>query len=200
MRAPRRDSGRGRLALALLLLLVAVAGVAGWRFTHPEPAGPTVSLSAAAAESGRQKVDRLADAGAEADRSGRPVPVSQTFTDSELSSLASDEARARGLPFERVLLHATGSGTIQGQATAYAGGQHFPVSFEVVPEATDDSIHVRVTRLSVAALPLPGPVGGQMVGQLQQLLDVQQAVVPLHQLSVRTSEGRVTVSGVAAPG
>jgi hypothetical protein len=39
-----------------------------------------------------------------------------------------------------------------------------------------------------------------MVGQLQQLLDVQQAVVPLRQLSLRTSEGQVTVSGVAAPG
>ena len=199
MRASR-ESGRGRLALAVLLLLLVVAGVAGWRFTHPDPAAPTVSLSAAAAESGREKVDRLAGAEAEADRTGRPVAVSQTFTDSELSSLASDEAQARGLPFERVLLHVTGSGTIQGQATAYAGGQRFPVSFEVVPEATNDTIHVRVTRLSVAALPLPAPLGSDMVGQLQQLLDVQQAVVPLRQLSLRTSEGQVTVSGVAAPG
>ena len=199
MKRTGRESGRGRLAFAVVLLIVALAAVAGWRFTHPEPGPLPVNLSEAAAESGREKVDALARAETQASQTGRPVPVSQTFSDSEISSLANEEAQAQGLPIEHVLLHATSQGTIQGQANAYAGGQRLLVSFEAVPEASDDSIRVRVTRVSVAALPLPPSVSDQLVDQLQRLLNVQRSSVPLRQLQVTTSDGQVTVSGVAMP-
>lgn len=193
------ESGRGRLTLVFVLLVLAAAAVAGWRFVHPEPAPLAVNLSETAAQSGRSKVDAMALAEMQATRTGRPVPVSQTFTDSEISSLANEQARAQRLPVEHVLLHATSRGIIQGQATAYAGGQQVPVSFDAVPEASEANIRVRVTRVNVAALPLPGPVADQLTGQLQQLLSVPRSTVPLNQLQVITSEGRVTVTGVAQP-
>lgn len=199
MRDPASSSGRGRVAYLVLLLLVAGAGITAWRFLQPQPEGPSVAVSEAAAQSGRQKVSSLASAGVQASRTGRPVSVSETFTDSELSSLANDEAQTRGLPLDQVLLHATSQNRIEGRARAYAGGQRVPISFEVVPQVSGDNIRVRVTRINVAAFPVPGPVADQLGGQLQQALNVQRLLIPLQQLQVTTTEGLLTVTGVAVP-
>jgi hypothetical protein len=195
----RASAGRGRLALMILLLLLAVAGIAGWQFVHSRPAGPNVQVSEADDRTGRDKVAALAGAVALANRTGRPQAVSETFTDAELSSLANDQAYARALPVDQVVLHATGQGTIEGRARAAAAGQQIPVTFQLVPQVTDDTLHMQVQQVSLGSVPLPGPLANQVLDQVRQAVDVRQSVGGLHQLRVLTNEGSVTVSGVAQP-
>jgi hypothetical protein len=194
----RASAGFGRLALVVLLLLLATAGVAGWQFLHSQPAGPNVQVSETDDRSGRDKVAALAGAVARANRTGRPQVVSETFTDAELSSLANDQAYARALPVDQVVLHATAQGTIEGRARASAAGQHIPVTFQLVPRVADDTLRLEVQQVSLASVPLPGPLANQVLDQVRQAVDVRQSL-GLHQVQVKTSEGAVTVSGVAQP-
>jgi hypothetical protein len=194
----RSSAGRGRLALIALLLLAA-AGVAGWQFLHSQPAGPKVQVSETDDRSGRDKVAALAGAVAMANRTGRPQAVSETFTDAELSSLANDQAYARALPVDQVVLHATAQGTIEGRARASAAGQQVPVTFQLVPRVADDTLRLEVQQVSLASVPLPGPLANQVLDQVRQAVDVRQSLGGLRQLQVKTSEGAVTVSGVAQP-
>jgi hypothetical protein len=195
----KASAGRGRLALVVLLLLLAAAGYAGWQFLHSRPAGPNVQVSEADDRTGRNKVAALAGAVALAHRTGRPQAVSETFTDAELSSLANDQAYARALPVDQVVLHATGQGTIEGRARATAAGQQVPVTFQLVPRVADDTLRLEVQQVSLASVPLPGPVANQVLDQVRQAVDVRQSLGGLRQLRVTTSEGAVTVSGVAEP-
>lgn len=195
----RACAGRGRLALAALLLLLAAAGFAGWQFLRSQPTGPSVQVSETDDRSGRDKVAAITRASAQANRTGRPQAVSETFTDAELSSLANDQAYARALPVDQVVLHATGQGTIEGRARATAAGQQVPVTFQLVPRVTDDTLRLEVQQVSLASVPLPGPVANQVLDQVRQAVDVRQSLGGLRQLRVTTREGAVTVSGVAQP-
>ena len=193
------SSGRGRLGLVLLLVVLAGAAFAGWRYFQAQPASPSVRVSESAAESGRSKAAALANAPAEASRTGRPQPVTETFTDAELTSLANEQAAARNAPVDQVVLHATNQGTIEGRAQAYAGGQSVPVTFQLLPEVQGNTLRLRVQQLSLASVPLPEPVASQVTDQIRKVLDVQRSFNGLQQLHVTTTEGQVTVSGVAQP-
>jgi hypothetical protein len=185
--------------LLVLLLVLAGAAIAGWRYFQAQPATPSVQVSGSAAQSGRTKAAALANAPAEANRTGRPQTVTETFTDAELTSLANEQAAARSAPVDQVVLHATGQGTIEGRAQAYAGGQSVPVTFQLQPVVQGNTLRLRVQQLSLASVPLPGPVAGQVTDQVRQILDVQRSFDGLQQLRVTTKEGQVTVTGVAVP-
>ncbi|MDQ6922296.1 MAG: DUF2993 domain-containing protein [Candidatus Dormibacteraeota bacterium] len=193
------SSGRGRLAFVVMLLLLAVAAFAGWRFFQGQAATPSVQVSQSDAQSGRSKAAALAGAGAEASRTGRPQTVTETFTDAELTSLANDQAAARNLPVDHVALHATGQGTIDGWAQAYAAGQPVPVTFRLLPEVADNTLRLRVQELSLGSVPLPPPVTSRVLDQVRQIVDVKRSFDGLRQLRVTTTEGQVTVTGVAQP-
>lgn len=193
------SSGRGRLAFLIVLLVLAVAAFAGWRFFQSEPASPSVQVSGSDAESGRTKAAALANAAAEANRTGRPQAVKETFTDAELTSLANEQAEARNVPVDQVVLHATSQGTIDGRARAYAAGQQVPVTFQLLPVVQGNTLRLQIRQLSLASVPLPGPVAGQITDQVRQIVDVQRSFDGLQQLQVTTTEGQVTVTGVAQP-
>jgi uncharacterized protein YpmS len=194
------SSGRGRLGFLVVLLVLAVAAFAGWRYFQGQTSSQPVQVTGSDAQSGRSKAAALANAGAEANRTGRPQAVTETFTDAELTSLANEQAAARNAPVDQVVLHATSQGTIEGRAQAYAGGQAVPVTFQLQPQVQGNTLRLRVEQLSLASVPLPGPVAGQVTDQLRQILDVQRSFDGLQQLRVTTAEGRVTVTGVANPG
>jgi hypothetical protein len=193
------SSGRGRLAFVVVLLVLAVAAFAGWRYFQGQAATPSVQVSPSDAQSGRSKAAALAGAGAEASRTGRPQTVTETFTDAELTSLANEQAAARNLPVDQVVLHATSQGTIDGHAQAYAAGQPVPVTFRLLPEVADNTLRLRVQELSLGSLPLPAPVTSQVLDQVRQIVDVKRSFDGLQQLHVTTTEGRVTVTGTAQP-
>jgi hypothetical protein len=193
------SSGRGRLGFLVVLLILAVAAFAGWRFFQGQATTPSVQVSQSDAQSGRSKAAALAGAAAEANRTGRPQTVTETFTDAELTSLANDQAAARNVPVDQVVLHATGQGTIDGRAQAYAAGQPMPVTFRLLPEVSDNTLRLRVEELSLGSVPLPGPVSSQILDQVRQIVEVKRSFDGLRQLHVTTTEGRVTVTGVAQP-
>jgi hypothetical protein len=184
---------------ALVLgVVAAVALVAGWRLTHPAPPS-SVTLSAESAASARQKAQEIATAEARAQSTGRPVAVEETFSDSELSSLANQEAQDRELPFDQIVLHVTSRGTIQGQATSHVGGQDLPVAVEGVPEVSGDRVRLRITRTSLGGVPVPRTVADQLSQQVGQNLEFGQSLAGFDNLSVTTAEGHLTVQGRAIP-
>jgi len=178
--------------------VVAAGAYLVWGFVHQQPAGPTVTTSAAAAESGQQKALAFANAEAQARRTGRPVSVVETFDDAELSSLANQAAQAQALPVRQISLHATGHGTVQGQAQATVSGQTVPVTLEGVPEVSGNHVRLNVTSTHVGAVPLPGALSDQ-AGAAIQPLTLGQSINGFQDLHVTTSEGQLTVRGTALP-
>jgi hypothetical protein len=182
----------------VLLVVVAVGAYLVWGFVHQQQPAPTVTTSAAAAESGQQKAQAFTNAQAQAQRTGRPVSVVETFNDAELSSLANQAAQAQDLPVRQISLHATGHGTVQGQAQATVSGQTVPVTLEGVPQVSGNQVRLNVTSTHVGALPLPGALGDQATAAIRPLT-LGQSITGFQDLQVTTTEGQLTVKGTALP-
>jgi hypothetical protein len=195
-----QQAGGAGFRLVVLLLVLAVAGYVIWGFVHQGPAVPPSNASDASAASAQQKALAFANAQAQAQRTGQPVRVVETFNDAELSSLANEAAQARGLPVDRINLHATGQGTVQGSGQAQVAGQTVPVTLEGVPVVSDNRVALNVTSTKVGAIPLPGPISDQVTESLRQPLELGQPIQGFQQLQVAVHEGQLTVSGVATPG
>jgi hypothetical protein len=195
---------RSRL-LALGAVLAVAGGVAvAWHALVTAPPAPPVQVSSASAASARSKMHSLDDAKSRAAQSRQPIMVAETFTDSELSSMANQEAQTRNLPFSNLLLHATGAGVVEGQATVHVAGQDVPVSLEIVPTVTVDSqatsrLVLNVTRVQVGSVPLPGPLTDQVTASVRRSLDVGLVPPGFHDVRVDVTLGKITISGVAVP-
>jgi hypothetical protein len=194
----RTQGGGAGLRLLVVLLVVGVASYLAWGFVHQQPSTPAVATSAAAAESGQQKAEAFANAQAQAQRTGRPVGVVETFDDAELTSLANQAAQAEDLPVRQISLHATGHGTVQGQAQATVSGQTVPVTLEGVPEVSGNQVRLNVTSTHVGALPLPGALSDQATASIRPLT-LGRSISGFQDLQVTTSEGQLTVRGTALP-
>jgi uncharacterized protein YpmS len=181
------------------LLIVAGAGYFAWRFVHQEPAVPAATASAATTQAAHEKAASFTEAQAQARQTGRVVRVAQTFNDAELSSLANEAARSKGMMVDQISLHATGQGTVQGRAEAHVAGQTVPVSLIAVPTVTNDRVSLNVTSTQVGAVPLPGPITDQVTSSLRQPLELGQAINGFQQLQLTVTEGQVKVTGVAQP-
>ncbi len=192
-------SGRGGLRLVVLVAVLAVAGFLVWNFVQQTSAGLQVTSSAAAADSGRQKALAFADAQAQAQRTGHPVRVIESFTDAELSSLANQAAQQEGLPIDQISLHSTSQGTVKGQAQAHVAGTSLPVTMEGSPIVTDNRVALNVTSTHVGAVPLPGPLSDQVTQSIRQPLQLGAPISGFQNLVVRATDGQLTVSGVAQP-
>lgn len=182
-----------------MLVVLVAGGYFAWNFIHQEPSVPVATTSPADTVNANQKAAAFTDAQAQARRSGHPVQVAQTFTDAELSSLANETARSRGMMMDQISLHATAQGTVQGRAEAHVAGQTVPVSLVGVPTVTNDRVALNVTSTQVGSIPLPGPITDQVTSQLRQPLTLGQAINGFQQLQISVTEGQVTVRGVAQP-
>jgi hypothetical protein len=194
------QAGGAGFRLVVLVLVLAVAGYVIWGFVHQSPAVPASNASDASAASAQQKALAFANAQAQAQRTGQAVRVVETFDDAELSSLANDAAQAKGLPVDKISLHATSQGTVQGSGQAQVAGQTVPVTLEGVPVVSDSRVALNVTSTKVGSIPLPGPISDQVTQSLRQPLELGQAIQGFQQLQVAVHEGQLTVSGVAQPG
>lgn len=199
MRDRRPQRGAAGLRLVVLVLVLAVGGYLAWGFINQSPSVPHAQTSNATATSAQQKAEAFLRAQQQAQQSGKPVKVVQTFSDAELSSLANQAAEARGMPVSQISLHSTDQGTVQGSAQARVGGQTLPVSLEGVPVVNDNRVALNVTSTKVGAIPLPGPISDQVAQSLKQPLELGQPIQGFQQLQVSVTSGRMTVSGVAEP-
>jgi uncharacterized protein YpmS len=193
------QQGRGHLGLLVLLVVLAGGGYLAWNFVHQEPSVPVATTSPADNTNAHEKASAFTGAQAQAKRSGRAVQVAETFTDAELSSLANEAAQSRGMMVDRISLHATGQGTVQGRAEAHVAGQTVPISLVGVPTVTNNRVALNVTSTQVGAVPLPGAITDQVTSQLRQPLALGETVNGFQQLHVAVTEGQVTVSGLAQP-
>jgi hypothetical protein len=183
----------------VVLVILGVAVYVGWTFLH-QTTTPPVSTTPADAASAQAKALTFAAAEAKARLTGRPVSVIETFNDAELSSLANQAAQAKGLAVDQISLHATGRGTVQGTAQAHAAGQTVPVTLEGTPEVSGDNrVQLHVTSIKVGAIPLPGPIADQATQSIRQPLELGQPLTGFTNVHVTTTEGKLTVSGVAQP-
>jgi hypothetical protein len=189
---------RWLVALAALAVLL-VCGLLVWRALFTAPPRPAVARSHASAVSAQHKMDAISAAAAQAAGQDRPVQVVETFTDSELSSLANERAQARGLPFSDLVLHATELGTVQGEGTLRVAGRELPLSLEIRPTVTADRVRFQVVSIHLGALPVPGALTDQVTRQVETGLDLGQVPAGLHDLRVVVTSGRLTISGTARP-
>jgi hypothetical protein len=193
------QSGRGGFRLLVLVVLLALAGFVAWNFVNARSSSIQVTSSAASADSGRQKALAFANAQAQAQRTGRPVSVVESFTDAELSSLANEAAQQEGLPIDQISLHSTSEGTVKGQAQAHVAGTSVPVTLEGSPVVTGNRVALNVTSTHVGAIPLPGALSDQVAQAIRQPLQLGAPISGFQNLQVKASEGQLTVSGVAQP-
>lgn len=191
------QAGRGRFGLVVLLVVLAVGAYLAWGFVHQNSSVPIVATSQASDASAQQKVQAFAAAQAQAQQTGRSVRVAETFDDAELTSLANDAARTKGLPVDNISLHATGQGTVQGRGDAQVAGQSVPVTFEGAPAVSNSRVALNVTSTRVGSL--PGPLSDQLTQQLRQPLELGQPISGFDQLQVSVTDGQLTVTGVARP-
>ena len=200
MHISNSESGRGGLTLVLLLVALGVLGYVAWGLLH-QSSVPPVTTSAASDASARDKALAFAQAEAQARQSGKPVGVVETFDDAELSSLANDAARAKEMPIDQIVLHATGQGTVKGQGQTQVAGQSVPVSFEGVPTVSEGNrLQLQITSTKVGSVPLPGPISDQVTQSIRQPLELGQPLTGFQDVHVTTAEGQLTVRGVAQPG
>lgn len=180
-----------------MLAVLAIGAYLAWGFVHQGSSVPIVATSQASDASAQQKVRAFAAAQAQAQQTGRPVRVAQTFDDAELTSLANDAAQAKGLPVANISLHATGQGTVQGRGDAQVAGQSVPVTFEGAPAVSNSRVALDVTSTHVGSL--PGPISDGLTQQLRQPLALGQPITGFDQLRVSVTDGHLTVTGVAQP-
>lgn len=198
MEIRQTQSGGAGVRLLVVLVALAVGAYVAWGFVH-QPAGTVVTSSPQDAQSAEQKALAFQAAQARAQQTGRAVSVAETFTDAELSSLANEQAQARGLPIDQISLHSTAQGTIQGQARAQVAGQELPVSLVGVPMVTDGRVALKVTSTQVGSVPLPGGITDQVTQSIRQPLELGQPITGFSDLRVALTDGELTVSGVAQP-
>lgn len=194
----KSQSGRAGVVALVVLVLLAGGAYAAWTMAHQSP-NLSANSSPADAQSGSQKAQAFSNAQAQALRTGRPVPVSETFSDAELSALANQAAANRNLPISQISLHTTNQGTVQGQAQASVAGQTVPVTLEGVPVVTGDHVALNVTSTHMGSIPLPGAISDQVTQQIKQPLELGASFNNWQNVRVSVAQGQLTVSGTAEP-
>jgi hypothetical protein len=156
-----------------------------------------VHLSAELASAARTKFDTLGQASAAANQQGKPVTVSETFNDDELSSYANEQLGNSGV-FTNVVLHANANATIEGTGQAHYQGQTVPVYVVCVVLVVGGQPQLHVIDSKAGDVDTPPELRDQINSQLQQSVKLGKALT-LVDLTVQVGENNVTISGTALP-
>jgi len=185
------------VSLVTLLLIGAVGAWIAYGVVNDSCDVPVVSPSLASDASAWGKVQAYADARAQAQRTGTPISIAETFDDSELTSLVNDYAESRFLNVRVVTLRATRRGTLQGcgHGELVSGVRPGSFKFEGVPIVGNGRVAVRVTSTHVSTL--AGPLSDSATQRLRGLLTQGFPISGLEQVHVAVTDGRLTLTGVA---
>ena len=185
------------VAAVLLLLVIAGGGFVYLNATTPYRTLPTVKVGAAQAAAAQKKVDALRNSGGS--RSGQPARVTQSFSDSELSSLANQEVQNQSLPLDNLVLHATAEGRIEGLGTAHWAGQSLPLFLvATVQVAGTGQLQLTIVESKLGRLNVPAALAGQINSAVRQSVNLGETL-KLTDVSINVTQGMVTVSGVPTP-
>jgi hypothetical protein len=185
------------VSLVTLLLVGAVGAWIAYGTVNDSCDVPVVSPSPASDASAWGKVQAYSDARAQAQRTGTPVSIAETFDDSELTSLVNDYAESRFLNVRAISLRATRRGTLDGcgHGELVSGLRPGSFRFEGVPVVGNGRVAVQVTSTHVSAL--PGPLSASATQRLRQLLTQGLPISSLEQVHVAVTDGRLTLTAVA---
>jgi len=192
----------------IALVLVAALGLVFHAATTPYVNLASVASSSAAATSAQQKLSLVTTAAEQAQSTGKPLAVSVTLSDGEMTSLATDAVTVAEqfgtLPgIDGVVVHAAGGGTLQVQARVHFVFVTLPLYVAVHLASPDQkSIDVTVTDARLGTIPLPAGLVDGIVEQVRKQaldrLNIAQAPNYDH-ASVIVGVGRVTFNATFEP-
>jgi hypothetical protein len=190
------------------LALVAALGLLYHAATTPYINLATVATSTTAASSAQEKLSLISTAAEQAQSTGRPVPVTVTLSDAEMTSLATNAVTLAeqfgSLPaIDDVVVHAAGARTVQVQAHIHLVFVTLPFYVAVqIASPNQKSIDVTVTDAKLGTVPLPASLVSGIVDQVRRhiidRLNVTQAPTYDH-ASVIVDVGRVTFKATFEP-
>ncbi|MGH7903241.1 MAG: hypothetical protein ACREPA_03805 [Candidatus Dormibacteraceae bacterium] len=190
------------MKVLLLVILVLVGGGAylySAATTQDHPL-PPVQLSGAATLSAEGKLGRLVAAEALARAARRPIPVSISLTDAEISSLVNQRLADSGeRQADHLVLHATGAGTLEGTADGHVNGWTFPIYVEGIVSIEAGQPRLQVQTAQIGRLPMPGPLQQRVQSLIRRNLNLGRTLSGLSDLHARLAGNSLTLSGVARP-
>jgi hypothetical protein len=205
--------GCGGCLTSLAVLLLAI--VAGAVFLFHEATTPYVRLAAisasdAASASGKQKLTAVSLATQQAQTSGRPVPVSVTLTDAEMTSLVADALRQAAQtgsvpPIDGVGIHAAGGGRLEVVASVQEPFVTLPLYLSAhIATPGRQRLELEVTELRIGRIPLPAGVVQSIIDEVRQRLADRVSLPatgkqPIDHVGVAVDSGSLTVTATAEP-
>jgi hypothetical protein len=189
---------RKLIAVAVLVLAFAGGAYLYHNATTPYRTLPAVEVSAVQAAAAQRKVDALRNPGG-GGATGQPARASETFSDSELSSLANQELQSQSLPLDNLVLHATADSRIEEFATAHWGGQALPLFLvATVRVVGGDQLQLTIVDSKLGQLNVPASLAAQINNAALQNVNLGPTL-KMDDVAITVSQGMVTVSGVAKP-
>ena len=188
------------IALAGLILATGAGVYLYQSVTTPYRNLPPVRATAAATAAAQVKLDAVRAAVQQARLTGKPAFVSESFTDSELSSLANQELFGHSFPVDNVVVHATAGGMIQSQANAHWGGQTLALFLvATINVVNGNQPQLKIVKAKTGRLDVPKALTNQINKAVEQRLNIGPAL-NLDEVKVTIGEGLVTITGVTKTG
>ena len=160
-----------------------------------------VAISPAAVKSFDQKAVVLQQAADKAQQTGKPQPVTVTFTETELTSKAAQALR--DLPdslikADNLELHLVDNGVIATSTIDVAG---IPVSIAVVAEplTIDGTTTFIIKDIQTGAIALPDSLRAQIDSQLQQQLSPATLNLPFDVTGLKIENGQLVLQASVNP-
>jgi hypothetical protein len=160
-----------------------------------------VAISPAAVKSFDQKAVVLQQAADKAQQTGKPQPVTVTFTETELTSKAAQALR--DLPdslikADNLELHLVDNGVIATSTIDVAG---IPVSIAVVAEplTIDGTTTFVIKDIQTGAIALPDSLRAQIDSQLQQQLSPATLNLPFDVTGLEIENGQLVLQASVNP-
>ena len=160
-----------------------------------------VAISPAAVKSFDQKAVVLQQAADKAQQTGKPQPVTVTFTETELTSKAAQALR--DLPdslikADNLELHLVDNGVIATSTIDVAG---IPVSIAVVAEplTIDGTTTFIIKDIQTGAIALPDSLRAQIDSQLQQQLSPETLNLPFDVTGLEIENGQLVLQASVNP-
>ena len=160
-----------------------------------------VAISPAAVKSFDQKAVFLQQAADKAQQTGKPQPVTVTFTETELTSKAAQALR--DLPdslikADNLELHLVDNGVIATSTIDVAG---IPVSIAVVAEplTIDGTTTFVIKDIQTGAIALPDSLRAQIESQLQQQLSPETLNLPFDVTGLEIENGQLVLQASVNP-
>ncbi len=183
-----------------LLVLVALAFVGVWAYGQlsaqsQSAATPTPTPAAPAALA--TQLTSLQRALAQAQQSGKAVPVKLTFGDADLTAVAAGALSSGAVSVSDPAVH-VGSGSVTATGTARFGPLSGPLRAVATATVVDGRVSVRVESATISGVELPDAVRPSIQTALQQALG---SLLPsrLQLTSIVAAPGVLTVQALALP-